>query len=117
MRQSMRDTTTKPAAAEASPNGGGGGWIFPNAFSSRERDQADVMLRDVGDALGQALLDELAGRLEQGALRGAPLDDSGNFALVGSGETAQGEKVRIKLYGNVNTGEVSFEEVNVAGNN
>ncbi len=65
-------TTTKPAAAEAAPSGGGER-IFPKAFSSRERDQADAMLRDVGEALGQALLDELAGRLEQGALRGAPL--------------------------------------------
>ena len=61
-------TTTKPAAAEAAPSGGGER-IFPKAFSSRERDQADVMLRDVGEALGQALLDELAVQLTLSKMR------------------------------------------------
>ncbi len=54
------------------PDGGGGDLIFPSEMLSQERAAARRLLRDSGD-LAQALLDELAGRLQSHAVRSSPV--------------------------------------------
>jgi hypothetical protein len=54
------------------PDGGGGDLIFPSEMLSQERAAARRLLRDSGD-LAQALLDELAGRLQANAVRSSPV--------------------------------------------
>ena len=55
------------------PAGGGGGdLIFPEEMLSPEREAARQLLHDSGD-LAQALLDELAGRLQAHAVRSSPV--------------------------------------------
>lgn len=68
-------TTTVPAGAKTDDGSSacGAGWHFPDSLSERERLEASTRLKGLPDALGQALLDELAGRLSEGALRGSPL--------------------------------------------
>ena len=68
-------TNTAPPDAKTADRSSacGGGWHFPDLLSERERLEASTRLESLPDALGQALLDELAGRLSEGALRGSPL--------------------------------------------
>jgi hypothetical protein len=76
---------TPQSAREASPQsggdlandiaagrGGGEDLIFPSEMLSQERAAARQLLRDSGDQ-AQALLDELAGRLQSNAVRSSPV--------------------------------------------
>ncbi len=68
-------TTTAPTSARTADRSSacGGGWHFPDSLSEQERREASTKLKSLPNTLGQALLDELAGRLSEGALRGSPL--------------------------------------------
>ena len=54
------------------PDGGGGDLIFPSEMLSQERAAARQLLQGSGDQ-AQALLDELAGRLQAHAVRSSPV--------------------------------------------
>jgi hypothetical protein len=47
--------------------------VFPASLSVQERELAEKKLQGISDGLGQALLDELAGRMQRATLRGSPL--------------------------------------------
>ena len=64
--QSGDDQATDTAA------GGGGDLIFPGEMLAQECETARALLRDSGDQ-AQALLDELAGRLQANAVRSSPV--------------------------------------------
>ncbi len=62
-----------PPQAEVAGEGGCGDWIYPNQLSFQEVVLARRRLAALAPELAQALLDELAGRLNAKSIRGAPL--------------------------------------------
>ncbi len=80
---------SKPPPPQSKPKtageGGCGDWIYPSQLSSQEVVLARRKLAALPDSVAQALLDELAGRLNAKAIRGAPL--SYLRALIASAES------------------------------
>jgi hypothetical protein len=64
--------TAREAKAPGPAGGGGGDLIFPDVLLPQERDAARLLLRHCGDQ-AQALLDELAGRLQAKGVRSSPV--------------------------------------------
>jgi hypothetical protein len=71
----------------ATESTGGGDYVFPKQFTSKERELAKIQLKSIGFTLAQALLDELAARLNANKVTGAPL--SYLRALVNRANTGQ----------------------------